>query len=139
MAQPTRNDETSALQTNAEFYSALATGEFSAMDALWSTVESVLCIHPGGHSVAGRSAVMQSWRDLFDSGGAPIRFSHDRVKIIRGLAFVTCLEHLGDVLLSATNVMVWESGAWRFVLHTAGVVADPDSIDDDTNADEVLH
>lgn len=134
-----RSDEAAALQANAEFYGALAAGEFAAMDALWSTVETVLCVHPGGHPVAGRQAVMKSWSELFESGGAPIRFSQDRVSIIRGLAFITCLEHLGNVVLSATNVLVWESGAWRFVLHNAGVVADPDSIDEQSGSDEVIH
>jgi ketosteroid isomerase-like protein len=135
----TRIDEAAALQANAEFYAAMASGDFAAMDALWSEAEIVLCTHPGGVMVSGREAIMKTWRDLFDSGGTPIRFSHERVALIRGLAFVTCHEHLGDVVLSATNVLVWESRAWRLVLHQAGVVADPDAIGDEIDAGEVLH
>lgn len=134
-----RSDEAAALQANAEFYQALAAADFAAMDDLWSTGEPVICVHPGGHPVAGRQAVMKSWRDLIDSGGAPIRYSEDRVAIVRGLAFVTCLEHLGNVVLSATNVLVWESGAWRLVLHNAGVVADPGTLTRSDDPGGMLH
>ncbi len=133
------SDQAAALLANAEFYAAFSSGDFSAMDALWSTVETVLCVHPGQKPVVGRAAVMNSWRDLFDLGGTPIRFDRDSVVMIRGLAFVSCLEYLGDVLLSATNVFVWEAGAWRLVLHNAGAVADPRAIARDTRRDEILH
>ena len=40
--------------------------------------------------------------------------------IIRGIAIVSCIEHIGDGSLAASNVFVWEDAAWRLVHHHAG-------------------
>lgn len=110
-----------AAAANAAFYEAFAAGDAAAMEALWSRTASVLCIHPGASPLHGRDAVMESWRSILEAPPA-ILATDARVAVIRGVAFVTCLEHIDDAALAATNVFVWEDGAWRIVHHQAGLV-----------------
>lgn len=111
-----------AVQANTDFYHAFALGDFPAMNALWAEESPVLCIHPGIPALHGRDAVMESWETLLDSPPA-IRHSSAQVAVVRGVAFVTCLEHIGEeITLAATNAFAWESGAWRLVLHQAGAL-----------------
>jgi len=116
-------DAIAALRVNAAFYAAIADGDLKAMDEIWARDEPVLCIHPGGPPLQGRIAVMASWSELFAGAPPPISYSSDSVSLVRGLAFVSCLEHLGDTVLSASNILVWEAGAWRIVQHTAGILS----------------
>ena len=120
-------DAAAALRANAALYAAIAEGDLGAMDALWAQKEPVVCVHPGRAPLLGRVAVMASWSQIFDGGAPPIHHSQDSVSLIRGLAFVNCLEHLGDTTLAATNVLVWEGGQWKVIQHMAGVIPDPDS------------
>jgi hypothetical protein len=108
-----------AIDANRAFYRALAEGDFEAMDALWATTAPVLCAHPGAAVLHGRHRVMESWRGIL-SAPPPIRESSVQVALVRGLAIVSCLEHIGDGTLAASNVFVWEDGAWRLVHHHAG-------------------
>ncbi len=111
-----------ALRANDRFYAALTEGDMAAMEELWSATASVICTHPGSTTLHGRSAVMESWAQILQSP-PDIRHSDAQVTLIRGLAFVSCVEHLGGGLLAATNVFVWEDGDWRMVDHQAGGVA----------------
>ena len=122
-------DAIAALRVNAALYASIARGNLAALDGLWARDEPVLCIHPGGAPLQGRVAVMASWNEIFERGGPPISYSQDSVSLIRGLAFVSCLEHLGDTTLSASNILVWESSAWRIVQHTAGVLTESQGLD----------
>lgn len=121
-------DAISALRVNQAFYTAIADGDLRAMDELWARDEPVLCIHPGGPPLQGRIAVMASWSEIFDGGAPPIRYSQDTVSLIRGIAFVNCLEHLADTTLATSNVLVWESSAWRLIQHCAGVVSRAETV-----------
>ncbi len=117
-------DAVAALELNAAFYDAFARSDLEAMDAIWSRDEAVSCTHPGGRTLQGRVAVMGSWQNLFSGGSLDIRYSGDSATLVRGLAFVNCLEHIEDKTLVATNILVWESGSWRFVCHVAGVISE---------------
>lgn len=123
-------DAIAALRVNADFYAAIADGDLRGMDSVWARDEPVLCIHPGGAPLQGRIDVMASWAEILADGGPPIRFRNDSVSMIRGIAFVNCIECVGDSTLSASNVLVWEDGAWRFVQHTAGILSSPNTITD---------
>ncbi|MCP4035441.1 MAG: nuclear transport factor 2 family protein [bacterium] len=118
-------DAVAALRVNAAFYAAIAEGDLGAIDTLWARDEPVLCIHPGRAPLQGRVAVMASWSEIFDGGAPPIQYSQDSVSLVRGVAFVNCLEHLGDATLAASNVLVWEGGQWRIIQHVASVMTDP--------------
>ena len=117
-----------ALAANAEFYDALASGNYGAMDELWAATTPVLCTHPGTPALHGREAVMESWRDVLSSP-PPVTCSSSRVAVVRGLAFVTCLEHIGDGTLAASNVFVWENRSWKLVHHQSGALStlDPET------------
>jgi hypothetical protein len=117
------DDAVAALRANAAFYAAFANGDLAAMDALWAKQSPVLCTHPGHHTLQGRIAVMKGWRDLFDGGPPPIRCIDDSAVLIRGLAFVSCIEQVGESQLAVTNVWAWEDGAWCMVHHHAGAIA----------------
>lgn len=121
-------DAIAALRVNAAYYAAVADGDLRAMDNIWARDEPVLCIHPGGPPLQGRIDVMASWAELFTGGGPPISYRNDSVSMIRGLAFVNCIEHVGDSVLAASNILVWEGGAWRFVQHTAGLLSEDSTI-----------
>jgi len=110
-----------AIEANAAFYTAFAAGDADAMEALWATTTPVLCIHPGRPPLHGRAGVMKSWRAILEAP-PPIRASGPEAVVVRGVALVTCHEHIGDATLAATNVFVWEDGAWRLAHHQAGLV-----------------
>jgi hypothetical protein len=111
-----------ALAANALFYRAFVGGDYPAMEALWATSEPVLCSHPGAPTLHGRPSVMESWGAIL-AGPPAIEVSDPRAVVIRGLAFVTCLERIDDAVLGATNVFVWEGGKWRMVHHQSGHLA----------------
>jgi hypothetical protein len=108
-----------ALEANSRFYEVFADGDSDAMDGLWATTTPVLCTHPGSETLHGRDVVMRSWNEILDRP-PPIAHSGGQVAIIRGVAFVSCLEHIGDGTLAATNIFVWEDQEWRLVHHQAG-------------------
>lgn len=111
-----------ALAANASFYAAFAKGDLRAMDSIWSVSEPVLCCHPGTLPLHGRTAVMESWQAILGQP-PPIAVSEARAVVIRGVAFVTCLEQIGGEVLAATNVLVWEDGQWRMAHHQSGAIA----------------
>ncbi len=117
-------ERAAALQSNDAFYRAFAAGDYSAMDSLWARAEAVLCIHPGGPPLHGRDAVMESWQEIL-AQPPPIEHRDPHVEIVRGVAFVTCLEAVAGRPLAATNVFVWENGRWRLTHHQASAIAAP--------------
>lgn len=121
------DERAAALRSNDAFYRAFAAGDFSAMESLWARAEEVLCVHPGGHPLHGRDLVMHSWREILASP-PPIEMRDPQVEIIRGLAFVTCIEDLAGRVLAATNVFVWEGGRFRLTHHQASETAPPPSM-----------
>jgi len=110
-----------ALAANAAFYTAFAAGDLRAMHTIWSVSEPVLCSHPGTLPLHGRTSVMESWQAILVQP-PPIAVSEARGVAIRGVAFVTCLEHIGGEILAATNVFVWEEGQWRMAHHQSGAI-----------------
>jgi hypothetical protein len=110
-----------ALAANEAFYAAFAAGDAVAMEGLWASTTPVLCIHPGGAALYGRDAVMESWAEILQSP-PPIAHSSAEVTILRGLAIVTCIEHIEDDALCASNLFVWEDGAWLIAHHQAGAI-----------------
>jgi hypothetical protein len=117
------NEIRAALTANARFYTAFAAGDYAAMETLWSTTAPSLCVHPGAPAIHGRSRVMASWRSVLERPPT-VSASAAQASVIRGIAFVTCFEHIGEVKLVATNAFVWEDGDWLLVHHQAGPVRD---------------
>ncbi len=115
----------SPLAAEAAFYEAFQSGDFALMAAVWSAADDVLCIHPGGPRLAGRS-VLESWREILERTERALRVAvGDRVTCTRdGLAVHSLREHISlhselHGVMLATNVYRQEADGWRLILHQA--------------------
>jgi ketosteroid isomerase-like protein len=116
------------LGANATFYRAFTNGDYVAMTELWADEAPVSCIHPGARTLIGRSAVLESWKQIL--GGASrldLRCREPVVHLTGDAAIVTCYEASDDepAHLAATNVFVLEESRWRMVHHHAGPLSSP--------------
>jgi ketosteroid isomerase-like protein len=111
------------LAANATFYSAFTDGDYGAMSELWAQRTPVTCLHPGARAVIGRSAVLDTWRQIL-GGPSRLKLRCDQpvVHVMGETAIVTCYEGSDDdpAHLAATNVFVLEDDRWRMVHHHAG-------------------
>jgi ketosteroid isomerase-like protein len=117
----TSSAEAAVLVANQSFYDAFAARDAGAMANVWAREHIVLCVHPGWAPLHGRDAVIGSWRAILGSSESPDIAATDAAVVLLGdAALVTCLEHVADAKLAATNVFVLEQGEWRLVHHHAG-------------------
>ncbi len=126
------------LFANDAFYTAFATGDLAAMDAVWAKRAPVCCIHPGWTALNDRDAIMESWRGILhtsETGGrrqtAAIRCVRPKAFLLGDAAWVACYEILPNGILIATNIFVPEDGAWRMVHHHAGPAPALDAADEE--------
>jgi ketosteroid isomerase-like protein len=120
--------EVAVLEANQEFYRAFSRGDFAAMSQLWAEQAPTACLHPGMNVITGRSAILNTWRQILEQvGGMEMSCRTPRVHWLGEVAFVTCLEanDRQPAHLAATNVFVLESGRWRMVHHHAGPLSEP--------------
>lgn len=113
------------LAANEAFYSAFAAGDSDAMENIWSATADITCIHPGWPAVNGRPAVLDSWRSILSSNAPLIAAADAEVRVIGDMAYVICNEHLEPGTLIATNIFVFEDGAWKMIHHQAGITPVP--------------
>ena len=112
------------LFANEAFYQAFTDRDMGEMGAIWSEQAPVACFHPGWHPLAGREAVLESWRAILaNADSPPIRCREPRVHLRGEMAFVVCYEDIHGQFLVATNVFVREGRTWRIVHHQAGPTA----------------
>lgn len=106
------------------------------LDAVWSSDDNIVCVHPGATRIEGRKAVMDSFADLFFD--APVLHFKIVDTLFTGnddLAIHLVREEIeldGQVvsIMVSTNIYQRESGGWRMKLHHAS--PEPDSaIEDD--------
>lgn len=120
---PHLSDSDAVLSANLEFYRAFAVRDIAAMSALWAQSAPVVCVHPGWTPLAGRTAVLQSWRDILANPDSPSVMCHDdRVFLYGDMALVVCEEELENSHLVATNVFIREGASWRMVHHQASPI-----------------
>ena len=111
----------SVLFANETFYQALADGNYTVMDALWSREAPVTCIHPGQHPLCDREQIMATWQQIFANGSSPTVCCHaPEAFVSRDTGFVVCYELVADTMLIATNIFRREDRRWRMVHHQAG-------------------
>ena len=116
-------DQDAVLAANLEFYRAFSDRDLAGMSALWSRTSPVACLHPGWAVLAGREAVLASWRAILTDPDAPrIACFDERVLLYGDTALVLCEEELPGDTLAASNFFVREGGAWRIVHHQAGQI-----------------
>jgi ketosteroid isomerase-like protein len=119
-------DEDEVLAANSAFYAAFGDADAEAMDGIWARRAPCACIHPGWDALIGRDRVMESWRRMFESGGAPpISCSGAVAHLFGDFAYVTCVEKVPGATLVATNVFSREDGHFRLVHHHAGPASPP--------------
>jgi len=138
MSEPSRPAADELLRANRDFYRAFASGDYVAMDRLWSEHAESTCVHPGWEALRGRDRVMASWRGILRRP-LPVR-SRDEVATVLGeVGVIVCVEVLPEGELAATNVFVVEQGRWRMLHHQAGLIArslERDDERDDESEDE---
>ena len=109
------------LFANDVYYTAFADGDVEAMNDIWAHATPVTCLHPGGPVIEGRDAILDSWREILTSGQTLDFVCHDaKAHVVGDLAWVTCLEVIGDGALAATNIFTRENDSWKIVHHQAG-------------------
>ena len=117
---------TSAEAAEMAFYRAFEANDLEAMMAVWDDADDIVCIHPMGPTLNGRSAVIDSWRDIL-SGGVAMRFSLEMVQIYTADNFSIRLlnEHI-DIAsgnrvapMAATNIFRLSAQGWHMVSHHA--------------------
>jgi ketosteroid isomerase-like protein len=120
--------EDAVLAANRAFYAAFKKRDSNAMEQVWAVDHAVSCIHPGWSPLVGRQTIMASWRAIFGGAEPPeVDVSDPRAVMLGGAAFVTCVEHLADGTVAATNVFVMEGGQWRLVHHHGSPMPSPKS------------
>jgi ketosteroid isomerase-like protein len=121
-------DREAVLAANAAFYAAFEMLDYDAMKRAWATSPQVTCIHPGATPIAGRDAVLSSWREIFASTTS-IHFTLADVRayVAGDVAWVVLVEQIEArhdeavvrASTRATNVFVREAGEYRLVHHHA--------------------
>ncbi|MEQ8276092.1 MAG: nuclear transport factor 2 family protein [Deltaproteobacteria bacterium] len=112
------------LAANSAFYAAFSAGDVNRMDTIWAEDALVTCTHPGWDVLVGRVHVMASWMGILSGQVTPAKVEcHDaQVQIAGDLAVVTCVEHIADARIAATNVFVREDDRWRMTHHHGGQI-----------------
>ena len=120
------SDEDAILAANAAYYRAFSAGDFAAMSRIWAD-DGVSCVHPGWSALVGRTAVLESYRNILMSPGRVSIVHRDDTAIVTGdEGRVVCIEIVDNsALLAATNVYRRVGGAWRMVHHQASPIAMP--------------
>lgn len=109
------------LFANDAFYLAFRSRDAKAMDDIWARREPITCIHPGWHPLAGRDAVMESWRSILANPASPeIRCVGAEAHVVADAAYVLCYESMPQGSLVATNIFVRDGNAWRMIHHQSG-------------------
>ncbi len=110
------------------FYDAFEEADLDKMMEVWSNSEEIVCIQPLREQVQGRTAVRQSWREVFATGvNFEIEIYHKQWIETPGAAIHIVHEQLvlnGDRTrlpppLVATNVYLKDEQGWHLVLHHA--------------------
>ncbi|MEQ8824590.1 MAG: nuclear transport factor 2 family protein [Filomicrobium sp.] len=108
------------LAVNEHFYDVFRSGDFAAMDEMWSRREDVSVYHPDWPGITGREDVMASWHRLMISNDPPAVFVRDPMVVREGrVAVVFCFEDVEGSTMTASNVFVKEDGVWKITSHHA--------------------
>ncbi len=115
------SEREAVLFANEAFYRAFVDRDIAAMEAVWASDGPVACIHPGWPPLAGRDAVIESWRRILANEDSPQVVCRQPMSFLYGdVAFVICFESVGAAALVATNVFRRDGRQWRMVHHQAG-------------------
>ena len=117
------SDKTAILAANAAYYRAFSGADFAAMSRIWAD-GNVSCIHPGWPVLIGRSAILESYREILRNPNQERIDPRNETVIAAGEeARVICVEFVGGAALAATNLFRRVNGAWRMTHHQASPIA----------------
>lgn len=114
-------------EAEAAFYAAFEQTDLAAMMAVWAEDDNIVCVHPLGPTLVGRSAIEQSWAAIFQ-GSPQMRFRVEKQRCAEdaALAIHTVHEHIDLVgqqqptsTVIATNVYQRAALGWYMILHHA--------------------
>lgn len=119
---------TLVIAANQAFYTALSLADFGLMQRLWLESDDAVCIHPGGPTLQGTAAILESWREIFAHQG-PLHVwpSEVEVRLYGHTAEVNCLENIdmsrvrgaGLMQTRATNIFRQAADSWKLLEHHA--------------------
>jgi len=108
------------LAANEAFYQAFRSGDFPAMETIWSMRDDVSIQHPNWPGIIGRNDVLASMYEMMMmSEPPPIFVQSPTVVRTDRVAMVFCTELIGAARLTASNVFVFENLGWRLTCHHA--------------------
>jgi ketosteroid isomerase-like protein len=123
-----RKMPSTADDTEAAFYAALARADIEALMALWAEDEDIACIHPGAPRLVGYAAIRASWEEIFKQGSVLIHpVSVGSIQNLM-IAVHNVIEELKraetdhqNIHVLATNIYMKTPQGWRIVLHHASI------------------
>ena len=121
-----------ALFANEAFYVAFARKDVAAMEQIWSSRSTIVCVHPGWAALSGRAAVLGSWRAILTNPGQPTVSFYGATcrELAPGTFAVICYEVVAGGTMVAINVFANENGVVKLVSHQAGPCSNPPPIED---------
>ena len=114
----------------AAFYWAFSSIDLDLMTAVWADGETTMCIHPGSSLLRGKTAVVQSWAEIFSGSEPPLI----ECLFVDGFATEDLVVRLVEETIRprdkplkaasrilATNIYLRDGGSWRLVEHHASL------------------
>ncbi len=118
-------------EAEAAFYESIERADIQSLDAVWSTEDNIVCVHPGASRIEGRKAVMDSFVELFADSPAlsftivdTLYTGNDEMAIHLVREEIELDGQVVSIMVS-TNIYHVEAGGWRMLLHHAS--PEPDS------------
>lgn len=111
------------------FYTAIEQKDMDTMLRVWLDSEHVICIHPMGARLQGKSAVLSSWQQIFTHDDTLHFDINDVDRQLSGKLAVHILhEHVTPsgtpartTIIETTNVYKQTENGWCMILHHASV------------------
>jgi len=120
-------------EAEAAFYAAFQRADLEAMMNVWAEDDDIVCVHPMGERLRGRTEVAESWRRIFLNDLA-MRFEVTQAWQVESaeLSVHSVHEHIDHgerlrehAVVIATNVYRRTGRGWRLILHHASPRAAP--------------
>jgi uncharacterized protein (TIGR02246 family) len=113
--------ESDVLPANAAFFEAFRRANPRLMADVWADDASVVCVHPGQAPIRGRSAVLESWRQVFTMlPSCDLELQRQQAVVREEIAVVTSVVKTLGGTFAVTNLFMRAGGAWKLVHHHSG-------------------
>ena len=117
-------------EAEAAFYKAFTNTDIERMAGVWADGIRILCIHPGGDLLRGKTAVIRSWMEVFANSDPPVI----EYRLVGNFEAEGLAVHLVEELIRprgkrtetptrvmATNVFIREGQSWKLAEHHASL------------------